>query len=200
MSPQVDYDGLAPSELPPETYPDGSPVELPTVPDGILLPDGTEIQPVDSSLEERMARRRAELESDKPFIAPVPRWGDMFAVELGHQDYRQGRRLAEAHRRNRDIVAAELYMSCDQMLAATQGFHEVKADGSYEKVTGDMSWIRLQQAALPKLGKGLTSRQALLALCGDRAVMNLYGEWQMWMNGERPAIDAEMSEDFGTTP
>lgn len=154
------------------------------------------------SLRSRMQSTQAAVAERHTELFPVPNWEDMVEVELRVLGWKTMRRIADRHRKIREPALQELYTATDQIITATEGFHEI--DGE-KRTRVDMDWIGLARAGegnrgVKSLPEGVTPRQAVLALVvHDTRLMYLWQEWQDWLKSVRPEVDEEVVRDFSTT-
>lgn len=168
--------------------------------------DEVEDASVSSSLEARMARRRDEVESNVTEKFPLPgKFSDIIAVELRMLEWKTLQAIANKHRKMREESTRLLYVACDQLIRATEGFYEMVADDEaedgvrYRPIAGE-TYERCARRGVADLPEDLTARQALLALVRpDSLVMIWWQEWQEWMRDRRPETDEEVMRDFSTT-
>lgn len=156
------------------------------------------------SLEARMAARAEEAEADVTEKWAVPgKFSDIIAVELRMLGWKTLRGIGKRHAKNRDQTLQELYVACDQIIAATVAFHEIVVDAegaeTYKELPGE-TWMSLARRGIKLLPQDLTPRQAMLALIKpDTLVPLLLQEWMEWMKDRRPDVDREVGSDFGMT-
>jgi hypothetical protein len=177
-----------------QIYEDGTePTYEPGPPEAVEEP-----QTRDDSLSGRMKQRAEQLSAQKTEIFDVPGFEGIVAVEFRMLSYERSRKIGQANDKVRSVAMRELYNMADQLVIATERFYEVMPDGTRKPVNHD--WVSLARGGLDRpLPAGLTPRQALLAVVGDRRVSFLYGEWEDWQRGERTEIDSEVVRDFEVT-
>lgn len=156
------------------------------------------------SLESRMSQRRDEIERDpeNTEIFPLPgKYGDIIAVELRAMGWKKMSSIAKALKRIQPEELRELYVACDQIAAATVGFHEItynNGEPTYRRLVNE-SWVTVA-GRVSRLGDNPTNRQGMLALIQPDSLIPIFHfEWQEWVRDVRPKIDQELSEDFSKT-
>jgi hypothetical protein len=156
-----------------------------------------ELEPQDASpaLSARMERRHEELSRQQTEKFPIPGWEDLLEVELRPLGMRQSAKVVQRNQRTRDEATRSLYVTCDLLLAATVGFHQVVGERS-TPIRDD--WVALSRR-LDGCPENPTPRQALLFLVGEDRILWLYQAWEQWQRSAGETVDKELAEDFGTT-
>jgi len=159
-----------------------------------------EVEEFSQSLQERMRKRRDEIEGLVSEKFPLPRYESVCAVELRYLGYEGQRAMFERNKRQRNTAIKELYTACDSILAATVGFYELRDGDDDEGIPKDYSWNSLAELVLgDDLRDDATPRQAMIALLGAESVPILWNDWQEWMGGQRMDLDRELGRDFQAT-
>jgi len=151
-----------------------------------------------ASLESRMRARRDEVENLVSAKFPLPRYESIIAVELRYLGYERQRQMYEINKRQ-TMTMRELYTACDQILAATLGFFELRGADDEDGTAVPYDWTSLAQGVLGSDADELTPRQAMIALISAEQVPTLYADWQAWMRGEQSDVDREVGRDFQAT-
>jgi hypothetical protein len=154
-----------------------------------------EPQDAPSSLSVRMERRHEELSRQQTEKFPLPGWEDLLEVELRPLGMRAATKIVQRNQRTRDEATRSLYVTCDLLLTATVGFHQVAGERS-TPITDD--WVGLAQR-LQDCPQNPTPRQGLLFLVGEERVLWLYQAWETWQRSASDDIDKELAEDFDKT-
>lgn len=150
--------------------------------------------PTGGSLAERMKERAAALEANQTHRFPIPGWEELLEVELKSLSYATIRRVIQRLDRVKDVGTHDLYAMADQIATATEGLYEITPDGESRPLDDD--WIRLANR-LPDAPEGMTTRQAVLFLVGDKRIHFLVQEWGEWAKSVRTEVDEEVARDFG---
>jgi hypothetical protein len=100
-----------------------------------------EPQDAPSSLSVRMERRHEELSRQQTEKFPLPGWEDLLEVELRPLGMRAATKIVQRNQRTRDEATRSLYVTCDLLLTATVGFHQVAGERS-TPITDDMAALR----------------------------------------------------------
>jgi hypothetical protein len=149
------------------------------------------------SLQARMEAHAEELRKDVSEKFPIPGWESMLMVELRRIGFKRIRVLQKRNERIRDPSIRELYSMCDQILAATVGFHEILENGDTKEIPDD--WVSLAQN-LPDCPDEITPRQAILFLTGDdKRIHFLAAEWGGWSRAGDSDEAEEVRADFVPT-
>jgi hypothetical protein len=157
-----------------------------------------EVTSPDRSLSSRMAVRQQQLEEQTSEWFPIPGWEDMLEVELKALGYTQIRKAQKGNEKVRDEILQELYNIADQIKKATIGFREVPEDGGERKLLVGETWVTIARRA-PGCPDGLTERQAVLWLVGEKRIHFLAKDWGEWARTVRPDVDKEVVADFAAT-
>jgi hypothetical protein len=150
------------------------------------------------SLQARMEAHAEELRRDVTEKFPIPGWETMLMVELKRLGYKRIRALQKRNERVREPSIRELYSMCDQIIAATVGFHEVLENGEETREIEE-TWVSLAHN-LPDCPDQITERQAVLFLTGDdKRIHFLAAEWGEWSRAGDSEEAEEVRADFVST-
>lgn len=152
--------------------------------------------PTPGSLEQRVAERREKLEQKTTELFDVPGYEGVFQVELRLLGGKRQFGIVEALERVHDDYRKALSAATDMILASTVGIHAIVDDEGTTALAEGMTWLRLAQAADKKLGPEVKSRAALIRLLGENGVLDLAGEWRMWMRNRGTKVDRDLERDF----
>ena len=151
--------------------------------------------PVGRSLSDRMKQRSAYLETHQTEKFPLPGFEDVLEVELRLLSFSTIQKIVERNDKIRDAATSGLYSLADQIVMATVGFYEVNGQERSE-LTDD--WVALA-SRLENAPEGMTPRQAVFLLVGDKALHFLVSDWVEWAKSGRREVDDEVMRDFDMT-
>jgi hypothetical protein len=158
-----------------------------------------EAEPVQGSgsLSGRMERRAQAIELQSTERFAIPGWEGILEVELKALGFTTIRKTQERNQRIREVAKRELYSLADQLLKATVGFWEVAEDGSGVTAIND-DWTSLARR-LPNCPDGVTPRQALLLLIGEKRIHFLVADWSEWARATQSESQEDLQRDFAPT-
>jgi hypothetical protein len=161
------------------------------------IEESLEPEPQDASpsLSARMERRHEELSRQQTEKFPLPGWEGLLEVELRPLGMRQSAKVVQRNQRTRDEATRQLYVTCDLLIAASVGFHQVSGETS-KPINDD--WVTLA-SRLDDCPDNPTPRQALLFLVGEDRILWLYQAWEQWQRSAGEDVDKELAEDFDKT-
>lgn len=160
------------------------------------MPTGPELAARDASFEERLQERRRQREQRTTELFEPPGFEDLFRVEMQAVSYKRLADIALKHQRQRDEALQALYISADQILAATVGFRKVGPEGELQELDGPLTWVDLARGFDPTLDATVRPRAALIRLLEGAGVIELNGDWYTWNTRGNAQVDRELSEDF----
>jgi hypothetical protein len=152
----------------------------------------------DGSFESRMQERRRQREQRTSEVFDVPGFEDLFKVEMKVLGYKRLADLALPHSRVRDDSLRQLYISADQVIAATVGFHKIMEDGSLREAEG-ATWMDMAKAFDPSLDGTVKPRAALIRLLDGTGVLELSNDWYTWNARGNVQVDKDLGADFRVT-
>jgi hypothetical protein len=151
------------------------------------------------SLEERMAQANKTRREVTTENFPVPGWSDFIWVRLKALSHKLQRNAVDRNQRVRPQATQDMYIAADMLVAATEGFLEVKLldDGEEELVEYPTSWLEIARVVYGMVEA--TPRQAIIRTVGVDNIVIFYGQYIQWLTGERERIQGEQAEDFPAT-
>jgi|SRR5579875_3475680 len=158
-----------------------------------------ESTPALGSLAARIAERRREIDNATTELFDVPKYADVFRLELRRLPLKRLVAIAQSVERIHDDALRALYSMADTILAATVAFHEVRDDGSTRPAPG-LTWQQLAHAYDPNLDESVQPRVALLRIIGDAELTLLFQDYQTWLRNGSPRAEKELERDFPRTP
>lgn len=151
--------------------------------------------PTAGSLEERVAQRREKLERKTTEMFDVPGYEGVFQVELRLLGGKRQYAIVDALERVHDDYQKAIRAACDMLLAATVQFHAVVDEEGGTQPAEGATWLRLAQAADRNLGPDTQPRVALIRMLGENGVIELAGEWRMWMKNRGAKLEKDLEQD-----
>ena len=118
-----------------------------------------------SSLQERAAARRQQLEQDHSFVLPLPGYEDMFAVRYRALSYGEMWRISDKNGALPNSPETDMANFADLLINGCVEFLEVKPDGSYQSLGhkwGDAKGIN--ESFGLGLPEGATARECVFAV------------------------------------
>jgi hypothetical protein len=152
--------------------------------------------PTPGSLEERVGKRREQLEKKTTEMFDVPGYEGVFQVELRLLGGKRQFAIVEALERVHDDYQKAIRAAAEMILASTVAIHEVVDDEGNTQVAEGVTWLRLAKAADQKLGPEIQPRVALIRMISENGVLELAGEWRLWMKNRGVKVEKALARDF----
>lgn len=148
------------------------------------------------SLEERVGRRREQLERKTTELFDVPGYEGVLQAELRLLGGKRQYAIVEALERVHDDYQKAIRAAAEMILASTVAIHEVVDDEGGTQVAEGVTWLHLARAADKKLGPEIQPRVALIRMLSENGVLELAGEWRLWMKNRGAKVDKALEQDF----
>ena len=119
---------------------------------------------VDTSLKERLARRRGELRAERTIDIPVPGYEDSVVARYRPLSYHALRRIGKRADQEKDEIQAELNMAVDTLINACEGLYGRDENGGLSP----LGYVWNKKAAVELFGvpedEAVDARSALLSV------------------------------------
>lgn len=152
---------------------------------------------VDTSLKERLARRREELRRNRVIDIPVPGYEKELVARYIPLDYHTLRRIGKRAENQQDEIQAEIDLAADTLVNACEGIYEKKADDEGLAPTG-YKWgtkaaVELFGLPVQELSENPTAREAILAIFpSDTLVVGHYLEYSRQTSTAQDEVETQL--------
>lgn len=114
-----------------------------------------------STLKERLAARREDLQHERDVVLPIPGYEDMLAGRYRVLSYRELRRIGKRNQGLEGTEDGELILAADTLIEACSELLEVKDDGAYASTGQRWNANGVRELFGADLPEGATARDAI---------------------------------------
>lgn len=147
------------------------------------------------SLQNRLSKRRAELQEDHPIDLEVPGFEDILVARYHPLDFQRSYKIENRHAKNKNEAERVLLTACDKLINACDGLYEKQEDGSLRDLEYKWSAAAARDLFGLDIEETVTARQALLAIFPGPLQMALLEHTRQYVE-ESNELQPQINEDL----